>query len=227
MASTGLATIVSGVAAPSLATEPAQAGATSTTSTACDASRVAAACAASAPPSTTWHACSSAMKRSRTAGEGATRPTRTKAMNTGVEPAKLSGSGTSNQNPAPGSWPGRQSPHSVTCIGTAGSPPSGWAAAAISARQSKPETSSPNTTCLPSRCGAGASVRNHCEVLLFLPELPMDRTPMRSCLRCRPRFSSLNLRPVKTLSPPVPLPKMKSPVWAMKPGTTRWNLHPR
>jgi hypothetical protein len=37
----------------------------------------------------------------------------------------------------------------------------------------------------PSHCGAGPSVRKNCELLLFLPELAMDSTPVRArMLRC-------------------------------------------
>ena len=70
---------------------------------------------------------------------------------------------------------------------------------------SSPCTTCPMTTCLPSHCGAAASVMKNCDVLLFLPELAMETTPGPSCLSFNADFSSLNLPPYM-LSPPLPSP---------------------
>ena len=56
-----------------------------------------------------------------------------------------------------------------------------------------PLTTSPKTTCLPSRCGHDVVVMKNWEPLVFGPELAIDSSPGRECfLR---KFSSCILPP--------------------------------
>ena len=67
------------------------------------------------------------------------------------------------------------------------------------------------------------NVRKNCDVLVFLPLLPIASMPRSSSLTLRPAGSSLKppFFPEKTHSPPEPLFLTKSPPWATKPLTMR------
>jgi hypothetical protein len=56
-----------------------------------------------------------------------------------------------------------------------------------------PETTRPNTTCLPSRCGVSAVVMKNCEPFVFGPAFAIDSSPFSLCFR--PKFSSRNFPP--------------------------------
>lgn len=86
-----------------------------------------------------------------------------------------------------------------------------------------PLVTRPNTTCLPSSQGVSEPVMKNWDPLLLGPELAMLTTPgpeWRSA-----KFSSANFAPYMD-SPPVPLPRTKSPPWIMKLGMTRWKVDP-
>ena len=51
---------------------------------------------------------------------------------------------------------------------------------------------SPNTTCFPSKCGAGPVVMKNCEPFVFSPALAIERIPGPACFRAFFRFSSGN-----------------------------------
>ena len=86
---------------------------------------------------------------------------------------------------------------------------------------SRPSTTSPKTTCLPSRCRAAANKIKNCDPFVFGPLLAILSKPRRSWRILH--ASSANLPPVQH-SPPVPSPLVKSPPWAMKSEMTRWNV---
>mmetsp|Transcript_15108 Transcript_15108/g.20256 ORF Transcript_15108/g.20256 Transcript_15108/m.20256 type:complete len:281 (+) Transcript_15108:580-1422(+) len=86
-----------------------------------------------------------------------------------------------------------------------------------------PSTTEPNTTCFPLRNGVASVVIKNCDPFVFSPAFAIDRSPGRSCFSLK--FSSLNSPPYM-LSPPVPLPRVKSPPWIMNPGMIRWNTEP-
>mmetsp|Transcript_37938 Transcript_37938/g.64820 ORF Transcript_37938/g.64820 Transcript_37938/m.64820 type:complete len:217 (-) Transcript_37938:373-1023(-) len=135
--------------------------------------------------------------RSQIGWLGAKIPTRGRIMNSGVMPVYDSESGRSYQNPAPGVANGVYAPQSVMVTGTEGSPPpSGSANASTAVITSIPETTSPNTTCFPSHCGALSSVTKNWDVLEFFPLFPMESIPARSCLSPSPARSSLNFLPL-------------------------------
>mmetsp|Transcript_23881 Transcript_23881/g.81438 ORF Transcript_23881/g.81438 Transcript_23881/m.81438 type:complete len:210 (+) Transcript_23881:111-740(+) len=102
-------------------------------------------------------------------------------------------------------------------MGTTGLP-LGDPCSSTSSATSFPSRSSPNTTCLPSRCGHGASVMKN-----WLPFVSGPRLAIDSCmgLACgMPKASSSNSPPYMD-APPVPSPRVVSPPCSMKPGITR------
>ncbi|KAI9908743.1 hypothetical protein PsorP6_003607 [Peronosclerospora sorghi] len=58
---------------------------------------------------------------------------------------------------------------------------------------SKPSTTLPNTTCLPSRCGVGTVVMKNCDPFVPGPALAIDNKPASVCLSRK--FSSGNFSP--------------------------------
>mmetsp|Transcript_7565 Transcript_7565/g.24652 ORF Transcript_7565/g.24652 Transcript_7565/m.24652 type:complete len:248 (+) Transcript_7565:1674-2417(+) len=121
-----------------------------------------------------------------------------------------------------------KSPQSVTTTGTRGcsSDASGEQPTASTARTtSRPLTTRPKTTCLPSSCGHGEKVMKYCDEFECFPEFPMLSAPARSCFSRRPCSSSLNFFP-KTEAPPDPLPLTISPPCMTKPGLLRCTGEP-
>ena len=95
-----------------------------------------------------------------------------------------------------------------------------WVPALILSTTSIPETTSPKAVYLPSREPASAVVMKNCELAESgSSERAMPRMPRLKwvALNSAGRFGRLE--------PPVPVP-VGSPVWAMKPGMTRWNTMP-
>src|SRR6185436_1534382 len=78
----------------------------------------------------------------------------------------------------------------------------------------------PKTVCFPFSHSVGRWVRKNCEPFVSGPELAIESEP-RKWRRYSPWTSSLTRYP----GPPEPSP-LGSPPWAMKPGSTRWNLSP-
>ena len=78
----------------------------------------------------------------------------------------------------------------------------------IARTTSMPLFTSPNTTCLLSRCGAGPQVMKNWLPFVFGPAFAMLRSPALVCLKWK--ASSSNLPPYID-SPPVPLCSLKSP----------------
>ena len=105
-----------------------------------------------------------------------------------------------------------------------------------------PLMTSPKTTCFLSRCGVGTVVMKNWEPLLdghlsatAAKQIQHQRTyvpgPALAMLRrngfscSTSKFSSSNFSPYM-LSPPVPLPWVKSPPWIMNDLMTRWKVEP-
>ena len=80
------------------------------------------------------------------------------------------------------------SPQSKTCTGMRGCSYMSVGTRPIARITSIPETTCPNTTCLPSRCGAGFRVTKNYEEFVSRPEFAMERSPACACLRVK--FSS-------------------------------------
>jgi hypothetical protein len=66
-------------------------------------------------------------------------------------------------------------------------------AASIFFTTSRPSTTLPNTTCLPSSQGVTTVVMKNCEPLVCGPALAIDSRPGSVCLSLK--FSSLNFSP--------------------------------
>ena len=71
--------------------------------------------------------------------------------------------------------------------------PSGVPFSSIFRTTSSPSSTSPNTTCLLSRCGATAVVTKNCDPFVSGPLLAMDNRNGRSC--GIPNASSANVAP--------------------------------
>lgn len=83
----------------------------------------------------------------------------------------------------------RTSPQSLmmTCCFGRSFAPRGTSASSIT--ESMPSITRPKTTCLPSSQGAGLKVMKNCELLVFLPQLAIDRSPRAECLMAKPPSS--------------------------------------
>ena len=107
-------------------------------------------------------------------------------------------------------------PHAPITTGTVGwssaSPPPTPATSSIMSSTSHPSTTSPNTTCFPLSLSSFPNVMKNCDVLEFLPWLPMHSKPRRSIFFLRPAGSSLKVPFAPWMpSPPVPFPNRMSP----------------